>query len=60
MKHIFLFFRHLVEISGGLGNLAGKVWRIGLMGQNARRDIVQKVLIALGDSLKNATKSPSN
>lgn len=52
--------KHLVEISGGLGNLAGKVWRIGLMGQNARRDIVQKVLIALGDSLKNATKSPSN
>lgn len=34
-----------IEIGGGLGDFKGKVWRIGLMGQNARANIV---LLALG------------
>ncbi len=33
-----------VEIGGGLGSLAGKVWRIGLMGYNSRTENVEKVL----------------
>lgn len=49
--------KHLVEISGGLGDLAGKIWRIGLMGQNACPEVVQKVLAAFEDALKNAMKS---
>ena len=33
-----------VEIGGGLGDLAGKVWRIGLMGHNSQKKNVDKVL----------------
>ena len=33
-----------VEIGGGLGTLAGKVWRIGLMGHNSTTENVQKIL----------------
>ena len=33
-----------VEIGGGLGVLAGKVWRIGLMGHNSRIKNVEKIL----------------
>jgi len=41
----------LVEISGGLGPSAGKVWRIGVMGNNANTDTVSKVLAAFKDAL---------
>lgn len=34
----------LVEISGGLGPSAGKVWRIGVMGNNASIKVVNHVL----------------
>lgn len=43
----------LIEISGGLGPTAGKVWRIGVMGNNASIKTVNRVL----DSLKNALAS---
>ena len=33
-----------VEIGGGLGELAGKVWRIGLMGFNSQESNVDKIL----------------
>ncbi len=33
-----------IEIGGGLGDLAGKVWRIGLMGYNSTPENVDKVL----------------
>ena len=33
-----------VEIGGGLGELAGKVWRVGLMGYNSQKENVEKVL----------------
>jgi alanine-glyoxylate transaminase/serine-glyoxylate transaminase/serine-pyruvate transaminase len=36
-----------LEIGNGLGELAGRVWRIGLMGFNARREVVLQVLAAL-------------
>lgn len=36
-----------IEIAGGLGDLAGKVWRIGLMGYNARAENVMLLLAAL-------------
>ena len=35
-----------IEIGGGLGKLAGQVWRIGLMGYNSRQDNVEKLLSA--------------
>ena len=36
-----------LELGGGLGALAGKVWRIGLMGYSARRENVDRCLQAL-------------
>ena len=41
-----------IEISGGLGGLAGKIWRIGLMGHNAERDKVILFLSSLGSVLR--------
>jgi alanine-glyoxylate transaminase/serine-glyoxylate transaminase/serine-pyruvate transaminase len=35
------------EIGGGLGPLAGKIWRIGLMGHTARKENVERFLDAL-------------
>lgn len=42
---------HNLEIGAGLGALAGKVWRIGLMGENARSERVELVLGALRAAL---------
>jgi len=36
-----------IEIGGGLGPLAGKIWRIGLMGHTAREENVSRFLEAL-------------
>ncbi len=36
-----------IEIGGGLGPLAGKIWRIGLMGHTARKENVERFLDAL-------------
>ncbi len=36
-----------IEISGGLGELKGKVWRIGLMGYSSRRENVLLLISAL-------------
>jgi alanine-glyoxylate transaminase/serine-glyoxylate transaminase/serine-pyruvate transaminase len=36
-----------IEIGAGLGDFAGKVWRIGLMGENARTQAVDRLLAAL-------------
>ncbi|PTU66681.1 alanine--glyoxylate aminotransferase [Chromobacterium sp. Panama] len=41
-----------LEIGGGLGDLAGKAWRIGLMGYGARRENVALCLKALESVLK--------
>ena len=40
-----------IEISGGLGELKGKVWRIGLMGYSSRAENVDALLDALRDIL---------
>lgn len=38
-----------LEIGAGLGDLAGKVWRIGLMGYASREENVSKCLAMLGE-----------
>jgi alanine-glyoxylate transaminase/serine-glyoxylate transaminase/serine-pyruvate transaminase len=38
---------HKIEIGAGLGPLAGKIWRIGLMGHTARPENVDRLLGAL-------------
>jgi alanine-glyoxylate transaminase / serine-glyoxylate transaminase / serine-pyruvate transaminase len=40
-----------VEMGGGLGALAGKVWRVGVMGYNAQPERVEKFLGALEEAL---------
>ncbi|MDH6058720.1 alanine--glyoxylate aminotransferase family protein [Umezakia ovalisporum] len=42
-----LLNEHNIEIGGGLGQLAGQVWRVGLMGFNSRRENVDQLLSAL-------------
>ena len=46
---------HGIEIGAGLGPLAGKVWRIGLMGENARPEAVDRVLAAMAAELAGVT-----
>jgi alanine-glyoxylate transaminase/serine-glyoxylate transaminase/serine-pyruvate transaminase len=42
-----LLDEHGIEVGGGLGKLAGSVWRIGLMGENARVEHVERLADAL-------------
>jgi len=42
---------HRIEIGAGLGPMAGKVWRIGLMGETCRPENVDRFLAALNLSL---------
>jgi alanine-glyoxylate transaminase/serine-glyoxylate transaminase/serine-pyruvate transaminase len=44
--------KYNIEIGLGLGDLAGKVWRIGLMGYNSRPESVLLLLKALEMVLK--------
>lgn len=46
-----LLYEHNIEIAGGLGPLAGKVWRIGLMGVASSAENVLAVLAALEQEL---------
>ena len=41
---LHLLNRHGIEVGGGLGALAGKVWRIGLMGYNSQPENVDRLL----------------
>jgi alanine-glyoxylate transaminase/serine-glyoxylate transaminase/serine-pyruvate transaminase len=46
-----LLEEHNIEIGNGLGELAGKVWRIGLMGYNSQPQNVNRILDALQNVL---------
>jgi alanine-glyoxylate transaminase / serine-glyoxylate transaminase / serine-pyruvate transaminase len=46
-----LLERYGIEIGGGAGPLSGKIWRIGCMGHNARRQNVTLLLAAMGELL---------
>ena len=46
-----LLENHGIEVGGGLGPLAGKIWRVGLMGENARPACVEQLVGALRDEL---------
>jgi alanine-glyoxylate transaminase/serine-glyoxylate transaminase/serine-pyruvate transaminase len=47
-----LLDEHSIEIGAGLGELAGKIWRIGLMGAGSAPQNVDRVLGALGEILQ--------
>lgn len=42
-----LYEQFNIEISGGLGDVKGKIWRIGLMGYSSRNENIVKLLNAL-------------
>ncbi|CAL8465427.1 g4963 [Coccomyxa elongata] len=44
--------KYNVEIAGGLGPTAGRVWRVGLLGYNAKLENVELVITAFRDGLK--------
>jgi len=54
-----LLAAHGLEIGAGLGPMAGKVWRIGLMGSSATENNINLCLTALADAL-NRHQYPCN
>ena len=50
----FLLEKYSMEIAGGFGPLAGKVFRIGTMGYSSTAENVQLILEALGDAIHHA------
>ena len=42
-----------LEIGAGLGPMAGKIWRIGLMGHSAREENVERCVEALESVLRD-------
>lgn len=46
-----LLLEHDIEISGGLGPLAGRVWRIGVMGVGAQREPQEALITAVAAEL---------
>jgi len=53
-----LLDRFGIEVGGGLGALAGKAWRIGLMGHCARESSVSSLMGALRVALSRAASRP--
>ena len=47
----YLLQEHHIEIGGGLGDLKGRVWRMGLMGHSSRRNSVRRLLMSLEEAL---------
>jgi alanine-glyoxylate transaminase/serine-glyoxylate transaminase/serine-pyruvate transaminase len=48
-----LIERDDIELGAGLGPMAGKVWRVGLMGVNAQRAVVDRFVAALTAALRS-------
>ena len=48
---------HQISVTGGLGATAGKLWRLGLMGENARPEHYLRLMEALG-AILNAPGLP--
>jgi alanine-glyoxylate transaminase/serine-glyoxylate transaminase/serine-pyruvate transaminase len=50
---------HGIEIAGGFGPLAGKVFRIGIMGPLATEEHVGRLLQCFGSALRAAAPEPA-
>jgi alanine-glyoxylate transaminase / serine-glyoxylate transaminase / serine-pyruvate transaminase len=46
---------HGIEIGAGLGPLAGKIWRVGLMGSGSTVENVERLLTALAEITRSGT-----
>ena len=49
--------RHHLEVGAGLGELAGKAWRIGLMGHGCNEEAVQRVLAAMREEMATPARA---
>ena len=49
-----LLENYAVEIASSFGPLKGRIWRVGVMGCNARKDCIMTTLLALGSALLDA------
>lgn len=51
---------HNIEVAGGLGDYKGKYWRVGLMGMNSTKEVVDnmfpKFVAACNATLKKDDK----
>jgi alanine-glyoxylate transaminase/serine-glyoxylate transaminase/serine-pyruvate transaminase len=56
----YLLAEHGIEIAGGFGPLAGKVFRIGLMGHGSRAENVLLILEALAAALERQGYKPAS
>jgi alanine-glyoxylate transaminase/serine-glyoxylate transaminase/serine-pyruvate transaminase len=54
-----LLEEHGIEVGAGLGEVAGKIWRVGLMGHTSRRENVMRFLAALEELIRGAGLSRS-
>lgn len=54
----FLLNEFGIEVGGGLGPMAGKVWRIGLMGYGSTRSNVEQCLTAIRAALAEQSVTP--
>ena len=55
----YLLDHHDIEIGAGLATLAGRIWRIGLMGTGATETNVTRVTEALGEAVRGTAHRPS-
>jgi len=46
-----LLANYNIDIGAGLGALAGKIWRIGLMGYTSRKENIERLLSAMKETL---------
>jgi alanine-glyoxylate transaminase/serine-glyoxylate transaminase/serine-pyruvate transaminase len=53
-----LLLDHGIEISGGLGPLAGRLWRVGVMGSGAQREPQERLVAALAELLNADPAEP--
>ncbi len=53
-----LLLDHGIEISGGLGPLAGRLWRVGVMGMGANREPQEQLVRSLATLLKADPAEP--
>ena len=51
-----LLAEHGIEIAGALGPFAGKVWRVGVMGEGARPEPQERLVSALAELLDREAK----
>jgi len=49
-----LLSEHGIEVSGGLGQYAGKLWRIGVMGAGAEREPAERLVCAVATELRTS------